>query len=302
MTSGWLATGVQWDDGRATLRAVCGAREHVRALTPGARISWRLHGPRRCVGAWLGGAIGHRACPHHATVESTGPGAQCQACQSADHGLRIARDQVLDDGRPYRLYLAWFGAGLLKVGLTGAHRGTNRLAEQAALAYTFLAGGPLPAVRRAELTVSGAGIARERLPVRTKVKHWWELPAAPAAERELAAARTRALELLGGHPLDLYPDHPVLDHRPLFELTTGAPPAYREVTALTEGAVLGGELRAPIGRHLFVDTPAHPHPLLLDTRRLAGWTLAAGGDAPCEGLHLADHRRPAPAGDQQALF
>ncbi|WP_329571634.1 DUF2797 domain-containing protein [Kitasatospora sp. NBC_01266] len=299
--SGWLAHGLRWEGARATLPATCGTREHLRELTAGARVSWRLLGPRRCVGAWLGSAVGQRPCPHGATVEPAGRSAQCPACQSADHGLRLARDQVLDDGRSYRLYLAWFGSGLLKVGLTGAHRGTNRLAEQAAIAFTFLGGGSLPAVRRAELTVSGAGIARERLPVRTKVEHWWHLPEQRTAHQELAAGRTRALELLAGQALDRYLDHPVVDQRPLFGLTAGAPPVYREITALTEGATLSGELRAPIGRHLLLDTPGLP-PLLLDTRHLVGWTLTAGQDAPCAGLRLAERRRPAPTGAQQTLF
>ncbi|MDH6121672.1 DUF2797 domain-containing protein [Kitasatospora sp. GAS204B] len=300
--SGWLAHGLRWDGARAALTATCGTREHVRELTAGTRVSWRLLGPRRCVGAWLGSEVGQRPCPHGATVEPAAASAQCPACQSADHGLRLARDQVLDDGRDYRLYLAWFGTGLLKVGLTGAHRGTSRLAEQAAIAFTILAGGPLPAVRRAELTVSGARIARERFPVRTKVEHWWRLPEQRSAHQELTAGRARALELLAGHALDRYPEHPVVDQRPLFGLTAGAPAAYRAITALSDGATLSGELRAPIGRHLFLDTPADPQPLLLDTRRLAGWTLTAGQDAPCAGLLLADRRRPAPTGAQQALF
>ncbi|MGF1432013.1 DUF2797 domain-containing protein [Kitasatospora sp. LaBMicrA B282] len=300
--TGWLAGGLHWDGARPFLKATRGERQAARELTAGERISWRVSGPRRCVGAWLGSAVGHRPCPHRAEVDPAGTGSQCPACQSADLGLRLARDQMPDDGRRYRLYLAWFGACLLKVGLTAAERGTNRLVEQGALAFTFLAGGSLPAVRRAELTVSASGLARERYPVRTKVERWWRLPDQRSAQAELTAGRRRALALLAGHDLDLAPDEPLVDHRALFGLTADAPPAYREVAALADGATLTGSLRAPIGRHLFLDTATGPQPLLLDTRRLTGWLLAPAQDAECAGLRLVDRRRPEDQGSQQALF
>jgi hypothetical protein len=297
--AGWTAHGLHWHGGRPYLSARCGERSHERALVAGERVGWVLAGPRRCTGVWLPGEPERRACPHRATIEPDGAAVQCPACQAADRGLALARDQIVDDGRTYRLYLAWLGRGLFKVGLTAEQRGAGRLLEQGALAFTFLARGSLPGIRRAELTVSGAGLARERYRSQAKRAGWWDLPAAAARAADLAALRARALPLLAGHAIELHPAGGITDHVDLYGLAAGAPPEYLEVAGLTDGAVLSGTTRPPIGRHLFLDQPTGP-PLLLDTRTLAGWRLTAT-DAPSgEGLRL--RRRTEPAGSQEALF
>ncbi|WP_371477798.1 DUF2797 domain-containing protein [Kitasatospora sp. NBC_00315] len=296
----WTATGLRWQDGRPVLTALNGAHEHRRTVTAGTSIGWQIGGPRRCAGVRTAG--GHHPCPYDAAVEPSGRASQCPSCQGADPGLMLARDQILDDGRTYRLYLAWFGTGVVKVGLTAEQRGTARLLEQGALGYTFVGRGSLPGVRRAELTVAQAGLARERLTTRTKTACWWGVPDAGPRQRELSELRTSVLRLLTGHAIELLPDGPLADHVGLFGLAAGAPPLYREVTALSDGATLSGVLRAPVGRHLLIDTePAEP-PLLLDTRLLTGWTLAPAGPAPCTGLGLALRRRPAEPAAQESLF
>ncbi|MGA5703254.1 DUF2797 domain-containing protein [Peterkaempfera bronchialis] len=300
---GWVATGLSWQDGRPVLAASNGRREHVRVVAAGDRLGWRLGGPRRCIGVWIAGEPQRRPCPHHATVEPAGGAVQCPACQSADQGLALARDRILDDGRSYALYLAWFGPGLLKVGLTAEQRGTSRLLEQAALAFTFAARGPLPAVRRAELTVAQAGLARERIAVPAKAEHWWD-PSTPERRRhDLAEIRTAAMRALQGHAVHLLPDGPVVDQVELFGLTGGAPALYHRTAGLAAGAVVSGVVRSVVGRHLFLDQPPGHPPLLLDTRQLTGWTLTAVGDAhdtPTTGLDLREQRQE--GGDQGALF
>ncbi|MGW6919303.1 DUF2797 domain-containing protein [Kitasatospora sp. NPDC054939] len=305
---GWIATGLHWQDGRPLLTATNGRRSHERAVTPGTAVGWRLTGPRRCTGAWLAGRTERTPCPHRAAIEPDGGAVQCPACQSVDRGLALARDQILDDGRSYHLYLAWFGEGLLKVGLTAEQRGSSRLLEQGALVWTLAARGPLPAVRRAELTVAASGLARERFKSRAKAEGWWQRDAWAGGRAVLAAARRQAHGLLAGHHgLDLLPDHPITDHLGLYGLADGAPEGYLEVTALTDGAVLAGTLRAPVGRHLFLDHPGHALPLLLDTRRLTGWTLspvAGAGPTPAgvAGVGLVERCRPAETGAQGELF
>ncbi|MEV6979523.1 DUF2797 domain-containing protein [Kitasatospora sp. NPDC093806] len=299
---GWVSTGLQWRDGRAVLSAVLGRRVHERSVVPGAEVGWLLAGPRRCTGAWLVGQDERTPCPHHAVIEPDGGAVQCTSCQSVDRGLALARDQILDDGRTYRLYLAWFGAGLLKVGLTAEQRGTSRLLEQGALAWTFAARGALPAVRRAELTVAASGLARERFTSRAKLAHWWEHGDADHRRTLLTEARVRAHELLRGHGVELLADHPVTDQVAVFGLTGGAPAVYRKVDALADGAVLAGRLRPPIGRHLLLDQPDGGEPLLLDTRALTGWTLAPAVGRPSAGLTLTRRERPAEPDTQEALF
>ncbi|MFF1909106.1 DUF2797 domain-containing protein [Kitasatospora sp. NPDC058218] len=299
---GWISTGLHWRDGQPVLGAVQGRRVHERVVAPGTRIGWLLGGPRRCTGAWLVGASERTPCPHHAVIEPDGGAVQCAACQSVDRGLALARDQILDDGRTYRLYLAWFGDGLLKVGLTAEQRGTARLLEQGALAWTFAARGALPAVRRAELTVAASGMARERFTGRAKTAHWWRHGDADGRRVLLDEARARAHRLLDGHAVELLPDHPVVDQVEVFGLADGAPAAYGQIDALAPGAVVAGRLRPPIGRYLLLDQPDGAEPLLLDTRRLTGWTLAPAAGRPASGLSVSPRVRPEEPDTQEALF
>ncbi|WP_405021044.1 DUF2797 domain-containing protein [Kitasatospora sp. NBC_00070] len=296
--TGWTATGLRWRDGLPRLTASAGARVLEREVTAGTRIGWTVLGPRRCVGVRT--AHRHHPCPLAAELEPSGKAGQCPSCQDADQGLALARDQILDDGRTYRLYLAWFGPGLAKVGLTAEQRGTARLVEQAALAWTFVARGSLPGIRRAELTVAQSGLARERFTSRAKVGGWWRLPAPDERAAAVHELRARVLRVLAGHGVELFPADPVTDQVALFGLTAGPPAAYREITALGPGATLGGTLHAPIGRHLFV-TPdqADAPPLLLDTRLLIGWSLRPTPLASCTGL--AEQLRARPV-EQAALF
>lgn len=296
--SGWTATGLRWQAGVARLTAASGSRQLEREIAAGTRIGWTVAGPRRCVGVRT--AHRHHPCPLAAELDPGSKAGQCSSCQDADQGLALARDQILDDGRTYRLYLAWFGPGLAKVGLTAEQRGTARLVEQAALAWTFVARGSLPSIRRAELTVAQSGLARERFTSKAKVGGWWE-PLGPG-ERAAAvrALRAEVLQVLAGHGVELFPDPPVTDQVDLFGLTDGPPPSYREITTLSPGATLGGTLHPPIGRHLFLtpDQPGTP-PALLDTRLLIGWTLRPTPHTACTGF--TDQLRTRPV-EQAALF
>ncbi|WP_327673675.1 DUF2797 domain-containing protein [Kitasatospora sp. NBC_00458] len=300
--TGWISTGLRWRDGRPVLSAARGHLVHEREAAPGTAVGWLLGGPRRCTGALLAGRSERTPCPHHAEIAPDGGAVQCAPCQSVDRGLALARDQILDDGRTYRLYLAWFGPGLLKVGLTAEQRGTTRLLEQGALAWTFAARGSLPAVRRAELTVAASGLARERFTSRVKLDHWWEHGDTAHRRTLLTEARTRAHELLHGHGVELSADHLVTDHVEVYGLTGGAPAAYRQIDALAPGAVVAGLLRPAIGRHLLLDQADGSEPLLLDTRLLTGWTLSPAPGRPPSGLSLRSRVRPEVPDTQEALF
>ncbi|MFJ8039263.1 hypothetical protein ACIRBX_01960 [Kitasatospora sp. NPDC096147] len=306
---GWTATGLRWREGVPRLTAARGAEVHHREVGAGTRIGWELTGPRRCTG--IRTAQRHHPCPTSAELDPAGKAGQCPACQDADQGLALARDRVVDDGRTYHLYLAWFGPGLAKIGLTAEQRGTARLLEQAAPAWTFLARGPLPGVRRAERTVSQSGLARERFTTKAKNQGWWHLPGPRERAAAVRALRAEVLPVLAGHAVELFPEGPVVDQVALFGLADGPPPAYREVTALSDGARISGVLRAPVGQQLFLTPDQLPAaattatatppevPLLLDTRLLTGWTLRPCAPGPCTGLTERPHVRPA---EQAALF
>ncbi|NUR61873.1 MAG: DUF2797 domain-containing protein, partial [Catenulispora sp.] len=286
-----LCTGLSWFEERPALTAVQGGDLRLKALTPGSRLALSWSGRRRCVG-WTAPGTGRTACAEDADIDPAATLAQCPVCQNRDHGLAIARDRVVDDGRSYQLYLAWFAPGMLKVGITGVQRGVARLLEQGAIGFTIIATGPLPAIRRAELTLSASGLAKERFRSRAKVQAWWGLPDGDGLRTALVEARTRALRILAEHCVEPVPDGPITDNTAFFGLGDGAPATYHEVEALDGSGTLAGEVHAVIGKHVFVAV-ADGALLLLDSRLLAGrHTVAAGEGATVAGVRTAERRRP----------
>jgi hypothetical protein len=276
--------------------------ETRRPAGPGASLSWHLDGPRRCTGAWAGTA--RWPCPARAEIGASGTDALCPACALADRGRQIARDAALgDDGREYRLYLAWFGPGLVKIGLTATDRGRDRLLEQGAITFTMLAAGPYVSIRQAERLTAAAGLARERITAAAKTAAWQALP--PPAERAAQVAAAREQVTAGGRwpgPVRPLPDA-VTDQAGDFGLDRAPVGAYREVTGISHGALLAGQVRLVIGRDLLLDTPAGP--LLADMRRVSGWAIRPGPDATARPAGLTLAPRPtagAPNDLQQTLF
>jgi hypothetical protein len=293
----------------ANLAGSSGGRssEHRRVIGIGSRIAWGLRGPRRCTGLWTG--TSRMPCPAQAVL-ADGTDAQCTACAAATPGRALARDSTLgDDGREYVLYLAWFGPGLIKVGLTAADRGSDRLLEQGAIAWTPLARGAYTLIRRAERLTASAGLAPERVAGRSKASAWWNLPPACERARELAVAHA-AITTHRAWPGTLDPEPcAVADQAAGFGLGQAAgfglgqavPMTYQEVTGLANGTVLAGEIRFIIGRRLLIDTSSGP--LLIDMRRVAGWAVTTPMSAAFAGAKTATRTRPEAAqAGQDSLF
>lgn len=275
--------------------------ESRRLSVLGERVGWRLARPRTCTGVWTGTA--RRPCPSGAAVEADSTDAQCAVCVRADKGRQIARDAAPDDGRQYLLYLAWFGSGLVKIGLTAAERGRDRLLEQGAISFAVLAAGPYGPIRHAEKAISSTGLAAERVTAKAKAAAWLRLPPPDKRVQALADARdevTGVISWSGG--INPRPGV-VVDQARDFGLDTPLPGRWREVTAISDGAVVSGMIRAVIGRRVLLDTTEGL--LLCDMRRVAGWTVRPVTDdiAPA-GLTLA--AGPDPGGTdahiQQAFF
>jgi hypothetical protein len=276
--------------------------ETRRPAAPGARIAWSLGGPRTCTGAWTG--TDRRPCPASHPIPTGTTDAQCATCARADRGRQIARDAAPgDDGREYLLYLAWFGPGLVKIGLTAADRGRDRLLEQGAITFTTLAAGLYTPIRHAERLAAAAGLAAERITARAKIAAWHALP----PPRERATLLTAARDHLTGHipwpeQIRLLPGG-ITDQAQDFGLAEWTPGAWQEITGISDGAVLAGQVRLVIGRHLLLDNPAGP--LLCDMRRAAGRPIRPipGSEPAPAGLVLADSTTPGGNDDgQQALF
>lgn len=165
----WTCTGVSWRGGHPSMTMIdASGRELSHALRRGEPLGLRVTGPRRCVGLWRGNL---RSCPFDALIAASDNGSQCEACAWADPGRALARDATADD-RDFRLYVATFGADVLKVGISALERGDERLLEQGALAFTWIGQGPHQVIRAAETAIATAGLAPERRRRATKIAGW----------------------------------------------------------------------------------------------------------------------------------
>ncbi|MEU5685180.1 DUF2797 domain-containing protein [Streptomyces venezuelae] len=262
----WRCAGLGWPDGRPVLRWDGGRRS---VLAYGRDIGFRAVGERRCVGAR------GNPCPLRAVVPGPATQARCPECARLDRAFSVAADGVPDDPRTYRVYLAWFGAGLVKVGITAEERGAGRLLEQGAVAFCWLGHGPLMAARRTEELLRAALGVPDRVPYARKRGLRGALPAWPEREKELAELHERAVALGGwAEALERVPFDAV-DHAGAFGLDARGGPAATGgvVRELVDGGAVAGRLVAAAGPDLHLEVTGGGV-LVVDTRVLVGWELA----------------------------
>ncbi|MFH9038595.1 DUF2797 domain-containing protein [Streptomyces sp. NPDC017966] len=268
MAQAWRCSGLRWSADGPVLAWEGGRRS---ALTRGKRVAFGVGegGVRTCVGA-----RGH-ACPLGAAVPGRSTGARCEECARLDRAHSVAADTLVDDPRPYRVYLAWFGPGMTKVGITAVRRGSARLLEQGAVCFSWLGTGPLMAARRTEELLRAALRVPDRIPYAGKRAVRAVLPEEEGDRTaEIAGLHARALAL-DGWPESLVrePFRPV-DHVGVFGLS-GVPAAVGEVSELVAGGAVSGELVAAAGPDLHLATGKGV--VVLDTRLLTGWGLLPAG-------------------------
>ncbi|MFJ9430687.1 DUF2797 domain-containing protein [Streptomyces sp. NPDC101490] len=283
----WWCRGIGWAGGTPGLRWRGG---RVSPLVQGRRLAFRAVGVRRCPGAR------ENPCPLGAAVAGRSTGGRCPECARLDRARSVAADTFLDDPRPYRVYLAWFGPGMTKVGITAEARGATRLLEQGAVTFGWLGRGPLMAARRTEEVLRQALGVPDRVAYERKraVRH--ALPPAPERVAEVLELYRRAREVGGWsetlEPLECAPH----DHAGAFGLD-GLPPLAGTVTELADGGVVTGRLLAAAGPDLHLLVP-DGRCLALDTRLMGGWALRSAGDD--EGLSVPVSPVAVPATDPGA--
>ncbi|MEU8697904.1 DUF2797 domain-containing protein [Streptomyces sp. NPDC048680] len=276
----WQCTGLRWPEERGA--PVLGWRKgrEVRgsALAYGTGFGFRAEGMRGCAGAR------GNACPVGAAVAARSTGGRCPECGRLDRAHSVAADTIPDDPRTYRVYLAWFGPGMVKVGITAEERGAARLREQGAVAFSWLGRGPLMAARRAEELLRAALGVPDRIPYARKRAVRAELPGAAERAGEVGALYGRAAALDGsGWPeaLERLPFEAV-DHAGIFGIGEGTGVGgsgggvVRAVTGLVGGGAVAGLLVAAAGPDLHLETGADGI-VVVDTRLMTGWALAAAG-------------------------
>lgn len=270
-----------WDGGRRS------------ALTWGKRVAFGVAGggARICVGA-----RGH-ACPVGAAVPGRSTGARCEECARLDRAHSVAADTIADDPRPYHVYLAWFGPGMVKVGITAEERGSARLLEQGAVCFSWLGVGPLMAARRTEELLRAALRVPDRIPYAEKRAVRAALPETAADRaREVAELYERAVALPAWPESLVREPLRVVDHVGVFGLAD-VPVAIGGVSELVAGGAVGGELVAAAGPDLHLATGGGV--VVLDTRLMTGWALVpATGDE----LTVPVRQFKEAAGVQDGLF
>ncbi|MEU5087241.1 DUF2797 domain-containing protein [Streptomyces sp. NPDC021356] len=297
----WTCSGLRWAADGPVL-AWKGGRSS--ALPWGKRVAFAVAegGVRTCVGA-----RGH-ACPARAAVSGRSTGARCEQCARLDRAYSVAADTIADDPRPYRVYLAWFGPGMTKVGITAVERGPARLLEQGAICFSRLGTGPLMAARRTEELLRAALGVPDRIPYAAKRAVRSALPPDPAERAaEIGELHGRAGALPGWpESLAREPFRPV-DHVGVFGLGGEVPGAVAEVSELVAGGVVSGALLAAAGPDLHLATGSGV--VVLDTRLMTGWELrpvAHGEGEGTAGRLTVPVRSPGPArgvpGVQDGLF
>ncbi|MGW6454821.1 DUF2797 domain-containing protein [Streptomyces sp. NPDC055078] len=279
----WRCSGVQWPQGArmAVLRWEGG---QVSPLIGGKTLGFRAEGRRLCVGAR------GNACALRAVVSGRVTQARCGECARLERAHSVAADTIADDPRTYRVYLAWFGPGLVKAGITAEERGAARLLEQGAVVFSWLGRGPLMAARRTEELLRGALGIPDRIPYAEKRAVRAGLPGPAERVVEIEETHRRALALSGWtetlEPLGFDP----VDHTGVFGLDQ-LPPAGSVVRELVNGGAVAGTLVAVAGPDLHLRT-AGDGVVVLDTRLMTGWSLigadaAAGVSVPTTGLRTS---------------
>lgn len=264
MAQAWKCSGLRWAADGPVLTWEGGRRS---ALTWGKRVAFGVAdgGVRTCVGA-----RGH-ACPVRSAVSGRSTGARCEECARLDRAHSVAADTIADDPRPYHVYLAWFGPGMTKVGITAEERGSARLLEQGAVCFTWLGVGPLMAARRTEELLRAALRVPDRIPYADKRAVRSGLPGTEAERAaEIRELHARAVGL-GGWPESLRAElcQPV-DHVRVFGLADLPAPAG-VVAELVAGGAVGGRLVAAAGPDLHLESGGGV--VVLDTRLMTGWEL-----------------------------
>jgi hypothetical protein len=264
-------------------------------------FAWQAAPPRRCIGRWHPHTRRQLRCPHRQPLADTAP-PQCAACAAADPGRALAQDRADGDTRDFVLYLAWFGGDLFKVGITAADRGTDRLAEQGAIAFTSLARGPFTHTRTAEHRAALAGFARERVSWPAKIAQWWALPDAAARHELVTAAHTR-IQHAADWPATLEPlPCRIIDQVTRYGLDGPAPRSYRRLTHIRAHTRLAGRVTAIVGRQLLLDAGRAGH-VLADLRMSAGWHPSPGTvDAPDLELGQPEHPNTGDRCEPDTLF
>jgi hypothetical protein len=150
---------------------------------------------RFCIG-WRDITTGERfACPTAQLIDIKYE--QCSACQKRTgfnpafyHVTTVSSQQEARNGEPHILYLAHFGSGVIKVGISHAKRGNARLLEQGARCAIILDTLPSAHIaRQYEAQIAALPGIAETIQLRKKIELMTRAYDATLAKQELEASK-----------------------------------------------------------------------------------------------------------------
>lgn len=215
---------------------------------------------RQCVG-WRDITNGGRsACPDSAQLE--GKYEQCQACQERTgfnpafyHATTVSAQQEARNQEPHILYLARFGKGTIKVGISYARRERSRLLEQGARDAIILDTFPSAHIaRQYEAKIAAIPNIAETLQLRKKLSLIEQVYDHDAGKQELTETKKSVEDILKVN----FDGSEIINLDPIF-FPEGTPNLSESVNT-SDQHMLTGTVTGSLGSLLFCnynDTPVY---------------------------------------------
>jgi hypothetical protein len=233
--------------------------EFIRFDPLGHVITLRYDTTTRFCTGWYDMRAGEsHVCPDSVSVDEKYD--QCAACQSRTgfnpafyNATSVSAQQEERNLEPHMLYLAHFGKGIVKVGISHAARERARLLEQGARSALVLDIFPTAHIaRQYEAQIASLPGIAETLQVRRKIATLAQPYDLTAAAKELSETRSR-IETTLGKTFSLH-DTQTFDH----VYFPNGTPQLQDAVEVTEQNVISGNTIGMLGPLLFCtqqDTP-----------------------------------------------
>lgn len=268
----YLLTNVGFDRNQTPCISLQKDGEYVDMSPLGKTITLRFDTSSRfCVG-WRDITTGERfVCPDQQMVESKYE--QCSACQKRTgfnpafyNATSVSDQQEARNLEPHLLYLAHFGPGTVKVGISHAARGNSRLLEQGARSAIILETFPSAHIaRQYEAKIAALPGIAETIQLRKKIASLAQQYDTKAAAAELAEVKQAVERAIGS----AFKQEEILHLDNVF--FPNSRPALSDAYDCTDHGFISGKVTGMLGSILFCDH--QDTPVFLPLKKLIGYNV-----------------------------
>ncbi|QQG50496.1 MAG: DUF2797 domain-containing protein [Candidatus Saccharibacteria bacterium] len=268
----YLLTNVGFDRSQTPCISLQKDGEYIDISPLGKTLTLRFDTSSRfCVG-WRDITTGERfTCPDNQTVESKYE--QCSACQKRTgfnpafyNATSVSDQQEARNLEPHLLYLAHFGQGTVKVGISHAARGNSRLLEQGARSAIILETFPSAHIaRQYEAKIAALPGIAETIQLRKKIASLSQPYDTKAAATELLTVKDGIEKTIGSK----FQQDNILHLDDIF--FPSGKPALSDAYDCTEHSFVSGKVTGMLGSVLFCDH--QDTPVFLPLKKLVGYPV-----------------------------